>query len=59
MTISKMGNSLKDLSLMAPIIETKTRLKNKNNIIKLDKYGEKKRKLKIEKLNIVNIEGRA
>ena len=54
-----MGNSLKDLSLMAPIIETKTRLKNKNNIIKLDKYGEKKRKLKIEKLNIANIEGRA
>ena len=49
---------MKDFSLIAPMIETKKRIKNKNDIIKLDICSEKKRKKKKKKLNIVNIEGR-
>ena len=58
MTINKMGTSLKDPSLTAPIIETKSKIKNKSNIIKLVKRGEKKRKITNEKLNNVKVEGR-
>ena len=57
MTKNKMGTSLKDFSLIAPIIETRNRLKNKKDIIKLVKQGEKKRIANNKKLNAVNIEG--
>ena len=54
---NKMGTSFKDFSLIAPIIETKNRLKNKKDIVKIIEWGEKKRIANNKKLNIVNIEG--